>query len=113
MRIPPAWCTPFSCIKAFVRAHRPRRKSEIGQAGPITDLAAPESITDASVCQLLPLTCLGPDLVEAILDGQQPKGLRLAEMLGNGSLGWEEQRSIWGVYPSLLNDRDDRASYSP
>jgi hypothetical protein len=30
--------------------------------------------------------------VEAILDGRQPKGLRLAELLGNGPLVWEEQR---------------------
>jgi hypothetical protein len=34
--------------------------------------------------------------VEAILDGRQPKGLRLAEMLGNGPLVWEEQRMDWG-----------------
>jgi hypothetical protein len=39
---------------------------------------------------------LAPDLVEAILDGRQPKGLRLAEMLGNRSLTWEEQRVFWG-----------------
>jgi hypothetical protein len=41
-------------------------------------------VTAAYVCRLLPLTCLASDIVEAILDGQQPKGLRLAEMLGNG-----------------------------
>jgi hypothetical protein len=40
-------------------------------------------------------TCLAPDIAEAILDGRQPKGLRLAEMLGNGPLGWEEQRLHW------------------
>jgi hypothetical protein len=49
----------------------------------------------AYVCRLLPLTCLAPDIVEAILDGRQPKGLRLAEMLGNGPLDWEEQRVSW------------------
>ena len=37
-----------------------------------------------------------PDIVEAILDGRQPKGLRLAEMLGNGPLDWKEQRTNWG-----------------
>ena len=52
-------------------------------------------MTIAHVCRLLPLTCLAPDMVEAILDGRQPKGLRLAEMLGNGPLGWHEQRAHW------------------
>ena len=52
-------------------------------------------MSDAYVCRLLPLTCLAPDLIEAILDGRQPKGLRLAEMLGNGPVMWEEQRRLW------------------
>jgi hypothetical protein len=41
---------------------------------------------------------LAPDIVEAILDGRQPKGLRLAELLGNRPVVWEEQRqSLFGV----------------
>ena len=83
-------------VKALVRAHRWRRRIESGQARSITDLAEHEGVTDAYVCRLLPLTCLAPDIVEAILDGRQPKGLRLAEMLGNGPLGWAEQRGAWG-----------------
>ncbi|MGH6920043.1 MAG: hypothetical protein ACREJ0_20330, partial [Geminicoccaceae bacterium] len=54
-----------------------------------------EGVTDAYVCRLLPLTCLAPDIVEAIIDGRQPRGLRLAEMLGNGTPSWGEQRSAW------------------
>jgi hypothetical protein len=54
-------------------------------------------MVDDYVCRLLPLTCLAPDIVEAILDGRQPKGLRLAEMLGNGPLAWEEQGMSWGT----------------
>ena len=83
-------------VKALVRAHRWRRKIESGRAKSITDLAEQEGVTIAYVCRLLPLTCLAPDLVEAILDGRQPKGLRLAEMLGNGPLAWEEQRRSSG-----------------
>jgi hypothetical protein len=83
-------------VKALVRAHRWRRKIETGQAKSITDLAEQEGVTDAYICRLLPLTCLAPDIVEAILDGRQPKGLRLAEMLGNGPLNWNEQRASWG-----------------
>ncbi|HEU4325696.1 MAG TPA: hypothetical protein VFS21_21325, partial [Roseiflexaceae bacterium] len=82
-------------IKALVRAHRWRRQIESGKAKSITDLAEQEGVTDAYVCRLLPLTCLAPDLVEAILDGRQPKGLRLAQMLGNGPLGCHEQRAHW------------------
>jgi hypothetical protein len=76
-------------IKALVRAHRWRRRIESGRAKSITDLAELEGVTDAYVCRLLPLTCLAPDIVEAILDGRQPKGLRLAEMLGNAPLACE------------------------
>jgi hypothetical protein len=82
-------------VKALVRAHRWRRRIESGHAKSITDLAEQEGVTDAYICRVPPLTCLAPDIVEAILDGRQPKGLRLAEMLGNGPVGWEEQRVSW------------------
>jgi hypothetical protein len=52
-----------------------------------------EGVTVAYVCRLLPLTYFAPDIVQAILDGRQPKGLKLVEMLGNGPLGWHEQRT--------------------
>src|ERR671910_1562476 len=83
-------------IRALVRAHRWRRRIESGQAKSITDLAEQEAVTDAYVCRLLPLTCLAPDIVEAILDGRQPKGLRLAELLGNGPFAWNAQRESVG-----------------
>jgi hypothetical protein len=93
-------------IKALVRAYRWRRRIECGQAKSITDLAEQEGVTDAFVCRLLPLTCLAPDIVEAILDGRQPKGLRLVEMLGNVSMRWEEQRGSWDLaHPTLGIDR--------
>jgi hypothetical protein len=88
-------------VKALLRAHGWCRKIESGRATSITDLAEQEGMTDAYVCRLLPLTCLAPDIVEAILDGRQPKELRLAEMLGNGPLGWKEQRSLWGFSRKL------------
>ena len=83
-------------VKAIVRAHRWRRKIESGQAKSITDLAEQEDVTDAYVCRLLPLTCLAPGIVEAILDGRQPRELKLASILGNGPMVWEEQRARSG-----------------
>ena len=97
-------------IKALVRAHRWRRKIESGQAHSITDLAEQEGVTDAYVCRLLPLTCLAPDIVEAILDGRQPRGLRLAEMLGNGPLEWGEQRTSWASEIDGLRFRSNRSA---
>ena len=84
-------------IRALVRAHRWRRRIESGQARSVTDLAEQEGVTDAYVCRLLPLSCLPPHSVETILDGRQPNGRRLAAMLGNGPLTWEEQRYSWGL----------------
>ena len=78
-------------VKALVRGHRWRRRIESGKARSITDLAEQEGVTDAYVCRLLPLTCLAP--------GRQPKGLRLAEMLGNGPLAWKEHRVRWHFGP--------------
>ena len=92
-------------VKALVRAHRWRRRIESGQAKSITGLAEQEGVTAAFVCRLLPLTCLAPDIVEAILDGRQPKGLRLAEMLGNGPVAWEEQRVSWRFGDSIAVGR--------
>jgi hypothetical protein len=42
--------------------------------------------------------CLAPDIVEALFDGRQPKGLRLAALLGNAPLVWREQHSRWAYY---------------
>jgi hypothetical protein len=94
-------------IKALVKAQRWRRQIESGQAHSITDLAEQEGVTAAFVCRLLPLTCLAPDIVESVLDGRQPKGLRLAEMLGNGPLAWEEQRGRWHFAFSRIATRSE------
>jgi hypothetical protein len=68
--------------KALVRAHRWRRTIEIGEARSITDLAEQEGVTDAYVCRLLPLTCLAPDIVEAILDGTAAEGTEASRDAG-------------------------------
>jgi hypothetical protein len=91
----PADLRHSSLIRPLIWAHRWRRRIETGQAKSITDLAEQEGVTGAYVCRLLPLTCLAPDIVEGILDGRQPKRLRLVELLRNGPLGWEEQRAVW------------------
>jgi hypothetical protein len=68
-------------------------------------LAEQEGVTDACVCRLLPLTCLPPDVVEAILDGRQPKGLRLAEVPEDASPGGGSGSGVIGPgsRPSIIS----------
>lgn len=85
-------------IRALVKAHCWRRRIENGKAKSITDLASQEGVKDSYVCHILPLTCLAPDIVEAILDGRQPKGLKLVKLLKNIPTSWEEQRRLWASF---------------
>jgi hypothetical protein len=48
--------------------------SKAAKAKSITDLAEQQGGTAACVCRLLQLTCLAPDIVEALFDGRQPRG---------------------------------------
>ena len=41
--------------------------------------------------RVLRLTLLAPDIVEAILDGRQPEGMRLDELLDGFPLDWAFQ----------------------
>ena len=78
-------------IRALARAHRWKRMLEEGKHSSINALAAAEKINRAYVCRLLNLTLLAPDIQEAILDGRQPKGVRLAELTRETSGEWGEQ----------------------
>lgn len=41
--------------------------------------------------RVLRLTLLAPDIVEAILDGRQPDGMRLEDLLDGFTVEWEGQ----------------------
>ncbi len=64
--------------------------------GSIKELATAEKVNDSYVCRILRLTLLAPDIVEAILDGRQPKILQLKDLMGRISTDWSEQRRALG-----------------
>ncbi|MGE3336137.1 MAG: hypothetical protein AB7I36_21100 [Rhodospirillaceae bacterium] len=82
-------------INALVRAHRWRRQIDAGQFRSASELAAHEKITDSFVARMLTLTLLAPDITQDILEGRQPKGLKLATLLRGVPLAWEEQRRMY------------------
>jgi hypothetical protein len=83
-------------LKAIVRAHRWRHKLESGEYASSADLAKAEGINESYLCRVLRLTLLGPDVVEAILQGGQPRMLELQSLLKPLPADWGAQRKALG-----------------
>ena len=82
-------------IRALARAHRWKRMLEEGKYRSAAEIAEAEGVTRSFVNRLLRLTLLAPDIVEAILDGRQPKGMQLEELTAKAMpSAWEEQRQL-------------------
>lgn len=78
-------------VKAVARAFRWRRMMETGRFATINELAAAEKINSSYVSRLLRLTLLAPDIVDAILDGRQPEGMKLPGLMEPFPVEWARQ----------------------
>lgn len=100
-----AWAPPRArvdnaVVKALARAFRRRKLLEDGTHTTVSEIAAAEKINPSYLSRVLRLTLLAPDIVEAILDGRQPAGLQLDDLLRPFPVGWSEQRgAFWGPLP--------------
>jgi hypothetical protein len=79
-------------LKALARGHRWKRMLEDGRYASINEMAAVEKLDRGYIGQVLKLTLLAPDIVEAILDGRQPVDLGLPRLMNPFPVEWEEQR---------------------
>ena len=80
-------------LKALARAFRYQRLLDEGRYVSISEMAAAERVERGYLGSLLRLTLLGPDLVEEILDGRQPHGLGLPQLLAGIAPVWSDQRA--------------------
>lgn len=78
-------------IKALARAFRWKRMLETGEYATIADLAEREGIAAPYLTRTMRLAQLAPELVEAILDGRQPRDLTLEAMRGQIPEEWSKQ----------------------
>lgn len=78
-------------VKALARAFRWRRMLDEGVYATLDDLARAKGVASSYVSRVLRLTLLGPEIVEAILDGRQPAELQLDDLLDGVSFAWAEQ----------------------
>ena len=85
--------TDNALLKALARAFRWKRMLESGALVTINELAAREGIAVSYLTRVLRLTLLAPDIVEAILDGLQPAGRRLEDLLSGFPVDWAGQRA--------------------
>jgi hypothetical protein len=81
-------------IRALARAHRWKAMLEECRYRSAGELAEAEGVTRSFVNRLLRLTLLAPDIVEAIFDGRQPKGMQLEELTRTMPREWGEQREL-------------------
>ncbi len=79
-------------VKALARAFRWKRMLDTGEFATIAELAAREKIAAPYLTRTMRLAQLAPDLVEAILDGRQPRNLTLESLRQAPPDDWTEQR---------------------
>lgn len=82
-------------VKALSRAFRWQRMLETGEFATIGELAAHERIAHSYMTRVLRLTLLAPDIVDAILNGQQGPEMTLPRALEPFPADWAAQRAHW------------------
>ena len=82
-------------IKALARGFRWRRMLEEGRYASISEMAKAEGIERGYLGSLLRLTLLAPEMVEAILDGQQPARVTLPKLMEPFPVEWRQQAREW------------------
>jgi hypothetical protein len=81
-------------VRMLAKAWRWQQWLEGGRYRSIRELADAERVSHSYVSRVLRLTLLAPDLVEAILDGRQPRGLTAQELQRGVPVGWRAQRRM-------------------
>ena len=96
-RVRPVRTPDSTLVKALARAFRWKRMLESGEFATIAELAEQEGIAPSYMTRVLRLTLLGPDIVEAILDGKQGPEVTLARVLEPFPLAWQQQVSHFSL----------------
>ena len=84
-------------VKALARAFRWRKMLDTGVHATLKDLAKAKDVNATYVSRILRLTLLVPEIVEAILDGRQPTGLQLDDLLKGFPLEWAQQSECFAI----------------
>ena len=82
-------------ITLLAEAHAARRLVLESPERPLAELAKQRGKCRKHLSQLIELSCLAPDIVEAVLAGKQPGSLTAAKLRSSSlPLSWNEQRAL-------------------
>jgi DNA invertase Pin-like site-specific DNA recombinase len=85
-------------IKLLIRARQFNAALVDGDGVPFAALAKREGVSPSYFTRLVRLSYLAPDIIQAILDGRQPRDLTADKLLAHSRLPltWHEQRRVLG-----------------
>jgi hypothetical protein len=83
-------------VRLIACAYHWQELLESGRFASIRELAKAVGKNHSYIARLLRLTLLAPDIIEAILNGQEPSGLSRCKLFAL-PLEWEEQREALGM----------------
>ena len=104
-------------VTALARAFHWQELIDSGKYSSITELAEALGVDRSYVGRILRLTLLAPDMVEAIVSGNEPSGLSLERLVRAMPELWEKQRRRFGFrhnasVPAIPRQRRPTAGYS-
>ena len=94
---PPNLAHQEALVIAIARAHRWKKLLDDGKFESISDLAREIGLDVSFAARLLRLTLLSPDIIEAILAGEEPSGLSLTKLTKRLPAIWKAQRLLLGT----------------
>ncbi len=94
--VEPEGKTNNALLKAVVRAHLWKRQLEEGKYRSVKEMSAKINIGTRRIQQILRLNYLAPKIKEDIVNGRQPRGLRLVDLKEIPMLWSEQMEKFYG-----------------
>ena len=90
-------CFDEKMIRAFAKAYKWRDMLDSGKIASLAAIALKEKVTTGYVSKVFNLNFIAPEIVEHILNGTQPRSLKLQDIV-TGEIPdlWQEQKEMWG-----------------
>lgn len=90
-------------MNGIAKAWRWQALYERGNYTSLDAFAEKHKLNKSYAARIMRLNLLAPDIRQKIMEGRQPKGLKLADLMDAFPPLWEEQRQILGFIPDTSN----------